>query len=102
MTNETVDANIFESLPCLRIRVWLCWLTISITTPDKMSEDFTLQDCKKFQKGYGIVMGMPHRITNVAKRNIQGVVVVLAGRNRNRSLITSKDDWCKHRTVCSG
>ena len=99
MTNEIVDANIFESLPCLRIRVWLYRLTISITTLNKMSEVLTLWDCEKCQKGYGIAMGTPHRITNVAKRNIQGVVVVLAGRNRNCSLITSKDDWCKHRTV---
>ena len=99
MTNETVDTNIFKSLPCLCICMWLNRLTITITTLVKMSEELTLQDCKKCQKGFGIVMGTLHHITSVAKRNIQGVVVVLAGCNRNRCLITSKDDWCKYCTV---
>ena len=97
--NETVDAEIFGSLPCLHIRAWLYQLTISITTLNKMSEVLTLRDCKKCQKGYGIAMGMPHRVMNIAKRNIQWVIVILAGRNRNCGLVASKDDWCKHRTV---
>ena len=92
MTNETVDAKIFGSWPCLRIRAWLYRLTISITTPNKMSEVLTLWDCEKCQKGYGIAMGTLHRITNIAKRNIQRVIVILAGRNRNRGLATSEDD----------
>ena len=99
MMNETVDTEIFESLPCLCICVWLYQLTISITTPNKMSKVLTLQDCKKCQNGYSIVMGTPHCITKIAKRNIQRVIVILAGCNRNCGLVASKDDRCKHHTV---
>ncbi|SRR6266702_1293623 len=63
-------------------------------------EPLTLRDSEKGQKGDGVAMGTPHCIMNIAERNVERVIVVLASCDRDGGFVTSEDNWHKHCTMC--